>query len=395
MGIDIDRFEVGTGYGIVPNATSVTLEFGTELDQYFPGIFSFVMKMKEPSVSLDKLVTDANNNNKAEIGEVLTYKLKGKNLGPGNAGNVVITDTLPSTVSYLPNSLRVISSPGIVAGFKTDQQGDDVAEEIENGLIRTVRFRLGTGATSSAGGMLAADETYEVEFKVTVNNPGQGKPVPSIINSARIKATSDANVEFTDDGTAIINPEAGALPVVLMYFRSSFQSNKVINTWGTSMEVNCKYFDVERSIDGNNFITVATLPGHGISSLPHDYSITDEISFITSPVIYYRLKQVDENGRKTYSYINAVRLKKSDKNFVVFPNPFNSYLNIAIESAYDEPVNIRLVNAGGAEVLRKHMQLVKGSNFIKLEELEKLLPGNYFLYIASPHIKISRNIFKQ
>jgi hypothetical protein len=45
MGIDIDQFDVGTGYGILPNATSVTLEFGTEADQYFPGIFSFVIKM--------------------------------------------------------------------------------------------------------------------------------------------------------------------------------------------------------------------------------------------------------------------------------------------------------------------------------------------------------------
>lgn len=36
MGIDIDEVNVGTGYGILPNATSVTVEFGTEADQYFP-----------------------------------------------------------------------------------------------------------------------------------------------------------------------------------------------------------------------------------------------------------------------------------------------------------------------------------------------------------------------
>ena len=106
MGIDIDQFDVGTGYGILPNATSATLEFGTEADQYFPGIISFVIKMKDPTITLDKTVTDANNNLTAEVGEVLTYTLKGTNLGSGNANKVVITDTLPSTVTYVTKLIK-------------------------------------------------------------------------------------------------------------------------------------------------------------------------------------------------------------------------------------------------------------------------------------------------
>ncbi|MDQ6756634.1 MAG: hypothetical protein M3004_06830, partial [Bacteroidota bacterium] len=68
MGIDIDQLDVSTGYGILPNATTATLQFGTEADQYFPGIFSFVIKMKDPTITLNKFVADANNNGKAEIG---------------------------------------------------------------------------------------------------------------------------------------------------------------------------------------------------------------------------------------------------------------------------------------------------------------------------------------
>jgi len=44
MGLDIDQFYVGTGYGILPNSSSVTLEFGTEADQYFPGLYTFTIK---------------------------------------------------------------------------------------------------------------------------------------------------------------------------------------------------------------------------------------------------------------------------------------------------------------------------------------------------------------
>ena len=74
----------------------------------------------------------------------------------------------------------------------------------------------------SSGGILASNETYEVQFKVTVNNPGIGKHVPSILNIARIKALSDADVSFVDDGTAIISPnngpDNGPLPVTMVSF---------------------------------------------------------------------------------------------------------------------------------------------------------------------------------
>ena len=396
MGIDIDQFDVGTGYGILPNATSVTLEFGTEADQYFPGIFSFVIKMKEPTITLDKFVADANNNGKAEIGEVLTYTLRGKNMGPGNANKVVITDTLPNTVTYLPNSLRVVSSPGITPGFQTDVAGDDVAEFISNGSLQTIQFRLGTGANATDGGVLAADDNYEVEFKVTVNNPGNGNLVPSIINTARVKATSDANVDYTDDGTAIINPQGGALPVTLLYFNTSLQQNKKVDiTWGTSMEINCKYFDVERSDDGNLFTAIATVPGNGTTSLVHNYALTDEIKAVVSSVIYYRLKQVDLDGKKSYSPISVVRLKKETRQLVVSPNPFTSYINISLEWSRNELAMVKLLSSSGNEIVRRQVQLINGSNFIKLDDLSKLQAGNYFIEVASPEEKISQKTIKQ
>ena len=123
MGIDIDQFDVGTGYGISPNSNSVALDFGTEADQYFPGAFTFTIKMKDPTITLDKTVSDANNDHLAEANEVLTYTLKGQNSGVGNANSIVITDTLPSTVTYVPNSLNVISSPGVTSGIQTDAAG--------------------------------------------------------------------------------------------------------------------------------------------------------------------------------------------------------------------------------------------------------------------------------
>lgn len=202
MGIDIDQFDVGTGYGIRKNASTINLQFSTNQDQFFFGVISFVIKMKDPLIKISKTVTDANFNNLAEPGEVLTYTLKGTNTGAANANAVVLTDTLPSTITYVPNSLKVNYCPGISNGYKTDITGDDIADY--NAATKTVIFRMGNNATSINGGSLEPNTSFEVEFKATANVLPKDA-ANTIINLARLNAVSDAMEPFVDDATAIIN----------------------------------------------------------------------------------------------------------------------------------------------------------------------------------------------
>ncbi|HRI25430.1 MAG TPA: DUF11 domain-containing protein, partial [Ferruginibacter sp.] len=129
MGIDIDEQEVGTGYGIPVNATQVNIEFGTEADQYFPSVFAFTIKAKDPEVTLDKTVTDAVAPfGLIQVNEMLTYTLSGSNIGLAAALNCTVVDTLPSNVTYIPGSLLVVNSPGFTPNTtQTDAQDGDFA----------------------------------------------------------------------------------------------------------------------------------------------------------------------------------------------------------------------------------------------------------------------------
>ncbi|HEY5462877.1 MAG TPA: T9SS type A sorting domain-containing protein [Hanamia sp.] len=395
MGIDIDMFNVGTGYGILPNATNVTLQFGTEADKYYPGVFTFSIKMKDPTITLDKTVTDANNDHIAESGEVLTYTLQGSNNGPGDANNIIVADTLPNTVTYKPGSLKVINSPGIVAGIKTDNSGDDVAEYKMNGSVKSVVFRIGTGATATQGGTLAANETYQVQFQVTVNDPGTGKMVRSIMNIARVTSQSDAGVQFVDDGTAIINPEAGPLPVTLESFSAStLPNNEVKLDWSTSMEINCRSFIVQRSYDGNIFSDVITVGGNGTTNLFHSYSAIDNIYSFTGSVVYYRLKQIDIDGNQNLSNIVSLKIKSINQLIKVSPNPFTDYFNVIVEWNQSEMATAKIFSVDGKEVFSKLFQMNKGSNFLKLDGLSSLPPGTFLLQLISPSAKMIQKITK-
>lgn len=392
MALDIDQTDVGIGYGILPNAKSVTLELGTTQDQFFCGIITFVAKMKAPPVlKLIKTVTDASNSGTAEAGEVLTYKLTGTNISLSNVNSIVLTDSIPATMTYVPNTLKVISSPGITAGIYTDAAGDDIAEFASN----TVTFRLGTGATSATGGTLAAGESFDVEFKVTVNLVAG--IVPPIINVARLTGKTDGLVDYVEDATATISPISfGNLPVTLTSFTANLQANNQVKVaWSTSQEINSRRFDIERSTDAVNFRTISTKAAAGNSSTTISYTINDDITGVTTPILYYRLKQVDFDGKTHLSKVASVKLKKAISDFTVSPNPFRNNVNINIEWDKNETTVVKVFNVAGSEVVVKNVQMIKGYNYIAIDELSKLQPGNYMIQFTTATGKLIKQVVKQ
>ena len=392
MGMDIDQFNVGEGYGIQPGDTTVHLEFGTEADQYFPGLFTFVIKTKDPTIIIDKYVVDASRNNIIEAGETLTYKLKGKNMGVGNANYCVVTDSLPNGITYVPGTLRVIACSGFTSdSYLTDAEGDDQAEFVGS---KTIVFRIGTGADAYRGGVLAPNEEFELEFQVTVDPADEHGNLPPIINVARITGVSDAFEKFTDDGTAIIEPLAGPLPVTLKSFTALLLRNNLIKLdWATLQEINCDRYEIERSYDGKKFSSVGTVKGHGFTSLDMYYTFNDDVTGVNANIIYYRLRQVDIDGKSSFSKVVSVRVKKTT-GFTVSPNPFNSYVNVNIDWNTNETTVVKVFTMSGTEVLSKNIKMNKGTNYIQLNELSTLTPGNYIIQFNVSEGRIFKQISK-
>ena len=394
MSVDIDQADIGTGYGILPDASTITLRLATADDQYFCGVVACVVKMKDPAaIKLTKTVADANNSNTVEAGEILTYTLKGKNIGAANATSIILADTLPSTVTYRSSSLTVNYSPGIIAGIKTDALSDDVAEY--SAANKTVTFRLGTGANAINGGVLAPLDSFIVQFQVTVNTPSTGN-VPPIINVGRLTAIS-SSINYVDDATASMNAGSGiVLPVILTSFTANLlENNKVKIAWTTSMEINSSRFDIERSTDGVSFKTVASKSASGNSSIPVNYFITDDVSLVTASIVYYRLKQIDIDERASISKVVPVKLKKNIGKFVVSPNPFRKNININIDWDKNETTIVKVFSVSGTEVVSKSIKMTKGFNYVSIDELSKVPAGNYIIEFNTSNGRVIKQVIKQ
>jgi hypothetical protein len=95
--------------------------------------------------------------------------------------------------------------------------------------------------------------------------------------------------------TWILVDKSHPLPVTLLYFNIYCEGKYVALKWETASEINCDYYLVERSTDGNYWESVAFLQGAGNSNEVSTYSWVDSYDGKGS-TLYYRLTQYDYNG---------------------------------------------------------------------------------------------------
>jgi len=82
-------------------------------------------------------------------------------------------------------------------------------------------------------------------------------------------------------------------------------------------------------------------------------------------------------------------------NFTVSPNPFINNININIEWDKNETTVVKVYNVTGAEVVSKTVMMIKGYNFIAIDELMQVPSGSYILQFNTPNGKLFKQIVKQ
>ena len=132
--------------------------------------------------------------------------------------------------------------------------------------------------------------------------------------------------------SCLSNVGNGNLPVELLNFSATKASDsKVLLKWETASEANNKQFDVERSSNGTDFVTIGAVPakGSGTSSKTNHYEWIDADP--GSGILYYRLKQMDQNqSSKLYKIVSVEFNTVSPITFQVFPNPSNGTFEISV-----------------------------------------------------------------
>ncbi len=173
------------------------------------------------------------------------------------------------------------------------------------------------------------------------------------------------------------------LPVTLTSFNAVAAANAVTLNWVTEQEINNSHFEILQSNDGVLFNNIAKVNGKGTTALRQTYNFTHTVT--GSGNIFYKLAQVDYDGRKTYSTTVKVSVP------VVAPNykPLNNVVTQIIVLKNNLPANntlYKIYNQSGQLVISG------GITFNKIS-VAKLASGLYYLCIYPQNKNIERYQF--
>lgn len=175
----------------------------------------------------------------------------------------------------------------------------------------------------------------------------------------------------------------------LTSFQALYRKNAVDINWNIAAGNHSSRFEVERSLDGNNFEKVGEVKADAAAILPLQgaggYAFTDKVheGMAKKNDLYYRLRQVDGANRVTYSKVLIVRMYGS-KNVTavsVTPDPGVNDIQVNVQLKEKSFVVMKVSDANGSELIKKTAMGENGSNMYNIEGTDQLQPGMYQLEV--------------
>ncbi|WP_353718827.1 hypothetical protein [Dyadobacter sp. 676] len=208
-------------------------------------------------------------------------------------------------------------SPGYSPGKLTFNESTDFSNsimdiEINGAGIAGVNYdQIEVLGTATLGGTL----------KVTVNySPVDGDEIEILKASAISGQFSSVSggklwrIEYSDNAVKLVYDSS--LPVNLVEFRARATGSTIQLSWRTASETDNAGFHIERSSNGISWQDIGFVAGNGTVATTHDYHFQD-INPIPG-LNYYRLRQIDFDGKTEHSSIQAIKFEGQDYELIVW-----------------------------------------------------------------------------
>lgn len=207
---------------------------------------------------------------------------------------------------------------------------------------------------------------------VTQNGTYMGTSIPANSTIAFLIDATDnieGRAELTISGFI---PPGGitTLPVNFSAVKATSFDEMVRIDWSTSSETNNSYFEVERLQENNNYTSIGTVKaGTNNNTLQHYYF---EDKQPLPGINYYRVKQVDIDGKYSYSIIVLAKWN-NDTGIRTWGNPVNNILRVQVPTS--KPVALQLYNMTGSLLNTWNIS----NNQVQSFDISHLAAGMYML----------------
>lgn len=182
----------------------------------------------------------------------------------------------------------------------------------------------------------------------------------------------------------IIGGPTVALPATVTLFEGSKLESSDLLRWKTSAEYNSAYFNIAHSTNGVDFKTIGsvdTKAPNGNSNVDLSYELEH-----LNPVLghnYYRLEQVDIDGRSVYhNQIVDLIWGSNGSSVSIYPNPTTNYINVDLYNEAAANIVVKVLDMSGRVVKVVNAKSEKGMNKI-LVDISEVASGLYTIKVLS------------
>jgi Concanavalin A-like lectin/glucanases superfamily len=204
----------------------------------------------------------------------------------------------------------------------------------ETGLAALYSFDQGNPGNTNTGILTAIDKT--------VNN-----------NNATL-----ANFALTGSTSNFVSSIVIPLPVNFSAFTATKSGTQALLQWQTAQEENSHDFNIQRSTDGVNYVSIGDVPAAGNSSTPTNYTFTDVAP--ANGMNYYRLKETDLNSYSMYSPIRTLVFSSGDAQQLIWYSIGGNNVEVDLQNGSNEFYTLTDING---QTLRKG-QLSSGKLYL-------------------------------
>jgi endoglucanase len=181
-----------------------------------------------------------------------------------------------------------------------------------------------------------------------------------------------------------------ALPLHIFSLSANRVVDGAIVRWEVDQPGEIATFELQRSLDGSNFTTINILQADAAKKI---YNVNDNSVETRTNDVYYRVKEITQQGRPYYSSIVKLALKQQ-ATISIFPNPVNDRLVINGYTAADDKLSASIFDADGKMVHRQQWLQPRGS-YSNTIAVDKLPAGIYLLQLSGKQLQQSVRIVKK
>lgn len=221
---------------------------------------------------------------------------------------------------------------------------------------------------------------------ITVDAPG------TYIVTQRLSA--GCNPYAYDTISIVYDISCQVLESSITSFKGNISDGQSVLNWTTNANNGTEYFEVQRSLDGINFTTVARILSQPSDNSIGNYSFRDDVTSIRMPRVFYRLRIKMKAKAVVYSTILRLNLPLQKDEVLLYPNPAKDNVQIALSSDRNQEMKMVIYDFTGRLIEAREFTLRQGANVFSVNT-GKWKPGTYMVQLLTQSQTINKKLLIQ